>query len=267
MFIPKKRGKRVVRKRTYRKKPARQVSASVKKYVKRVIHSQVENKVQNVSASNAFGNINNDPALGMYPMCPYTGLWSIGQGVTQNTRVGNKIKVRRVTLNYTIRPNPYNVTTNAIPQPCEVELYLGRLKQASGILPTNLDVAQLYQLGNSALAPQGNLLDLISDINTDFWTIKKRWRHKVGYADYTGSGPNVVTQYYSNNDFKLNIVKKMDITKFCPKTITFNDSTNSPMGDNLFFFFQAVASQGDTFAAVQEPMRIDYWVSFTYEDA
>lgn len=263
MKVPKSRGRKVVRKSN---KP-KSVSVSVKKYVKKLIHSQVENKIQNVSASNSFGNINNDTAMGVYPMCPYQGLWSIGQGVTQNTRVGNKIKVRRVMLNYTLRPNPYNATTNAIPQLCEVDLFLGYLKQANGILPTALDIGQLFQLGNSAMAPQGNLLDLISDINKDFWTIKKRWRHKVGYADYTGSGPNVVTQYYSNNDFHLNVVKKMDITKFCPKTITFNDGTNSPMGNNLFFFFQAVASQGDTFLAAQEPMRIDYWVSFEYEDA
>jgi len=55
-------------------------------------------------------------------MLPYTGYGTIPQGVTQGTRIGNTVKVKKLMLSYVLRPTSYNATFNAFPQPVEVDL-------------------------------------------------------------------------------------------------------------------------------------------------
>jgi len=243
------------------------VSPALKKYVKKMIHVNTENKVVNFNQSVDFGSYVNDPTMRCFPILPYAGYNTIGQGITQGTRIGNEIKIRKVTLNYVLTPKGYDATTNTFPAPTEVELFLGRVKLTPGELPIAADFSVLFQQGASSASPGGNLGDLIADVNTDYWCIKKRWRHKIGYAGYTGSGSIASLQYYSNNDFKMNVVKKMDITSLCPKTLKFNDSNNSVQGPNLFFFYQGMHAQSGNGGASTLMCNIKYWMTIHYEDA
>jgi len=170
-------------------------------------------------------------------------------------------------LNYVLRPTPYDAGQNAFPAPIEVEMYLGYLKQCSGEIPVVSDFNNLYQLGASSFGPGGNLSDLIQTNNKDYWVIKKRWRHKIGFAGYNGSGAIASQQYFNNNDFKLNVIKKLDITNLCPKTLRFNDSSATVQGRGLFFFFQALNASGGTNNGTTLPANIDYWIDLQYEDA
>lgn len=267
MFVPKKKGKRVYRRRNNRKKSTSTVSKSVKKYVKKVVHSQIENKNITIERAQTFGSILQDATLGAFPMCPYTSLVPIPIGTTNGTRIGNTIKTRRVVLRYVLRPTVYDATSNPNPAPAHIIMFLGNYKQYKGVLPTNIEVGQLYDTGSGSSAPQGDLSDLIQPINKDAWDIKKMWSHKLGFAAYGGSGGLLQWQSYTNNDFKLNVVRKMDITKFCPKTIKFNDSQATQQGANLFLMYEAVAANGAVLPATQRPYAIDYWIDYTYEDA
>lgn len=74
------------------------VSSTVKKYVKRQIHKNIENKKIFIQQGSAFGSINNNTSMYMFPMLPQSGIWSIPLGVTQANRVGNKITIRKVML-------------------------------------------------------------------------------------------------------------------------------------------------------------------------
>jgi len=254
--------------RYYRKRTTgtTNLSTAVKSYVKRQIRSNIENKIQNVEGINSFGSIQEDSTLGAFPMCPYTGIWSIGQGVTQNTRVGNVIKPVRVMLKYVMYPNPYNATTNPAPYPVEVDLMLGYHRQNPSLIPNSTLINELFQNGNTQTPPVGDVGDLVSDINKDAWIIKKRWRHKIGFASATGTGSQVGAQYHSNNDFKFNVVKKINITKLLPAKLHFNDG-GSMTDRGLFLMFQAVPATGGVGAAVVTPVTIHYWVHFEYEDA
>lgn len=263
------------RSRPYKKGPKKVLSKrrgglmvrSFKKYIDKVVRANIENKVQNTEYSTNFGAITNSSTMYVYPVTPYTGYMTIGNGVLQNNRVGNVIKTRRVMLNYVLRPNAYNVSSNAGPAPFEVDMFLGYVKQAPALIPQAGDYASLFQSGNTSIAPIGNLGDLISTINTDYWTIKKRWRHKIGFSANEGTGQNVGYQSFTNNDFKLNVVKKLDITRHVPKTIKWNDGVATPSTRGLFFFFQAVSSAGNVLAASQQPGNIEFWIEFNYEDA
>lgn len=263
-----KKGKRSYRKKSTVARGKRDsVSASVKKYVNRIIHTDQENKSVQFSNQLSFGNAVANSSLYSYPILPYTGFGTIGQAITSGGRIGNEIKLRKVYLKYVLRPMPYNVSSNPFPAPVEVELYLGRLKGVQGEIPAAADFNNLYQNGSSVAGPAGNLNDLCSSVNTDYWLVKKRWRHKIGYASGNGTGGIADQQYFANNDFKLNVVKKLDITNLCPKTLKFNDSNNTVQGANLFFFYQALNAAGGTNTSTNLPCHITYHIEIVYEDA
>jgi len=266
MRVSKRTGKRVLRKRVYRKKPTR-VSKNVKQYVKKYIHSQIENKHVNIERAQTFGGYLQDTTLGMFPVCPFTSLYPVPIGTTQGTRIGNKIKTRRVTLNYVIRPQPYAAGVNDNPQPYYVLLFLGNYKESKGLLPGSLQTAQLYDNGSGSLAPASDLGDLVADINKDAWNIVWRKTEKVGAALSAGPGNLPNFSQFANNDVPYSVVRRNNITRHCPKTITFNDSSGSQQGSNMFFFYYCVTMSGSVLPATQRPLAIDYWCKYEYEDA
>ena len=242
------------------------VSVNIKKYVKKIVHGEIENKCVQINGSGSFGNVLEDATMNAYPMCPLNGYWSIPQGVLQGNRVGNQIKTRKTYLNYVLRPNPYDGTTNPFPAPMEIQLMLGYTKNTPTYIPVAFDINQLYQAGSAVAAPQGTLRDIVSVINTDYWVIKKRWTHKVGFGNYQGTAGSNIYQYHANNDFKMNVVKRIDITKMMPATHVFNDAGITPTSKNLFFMYQAVNANGSNFG-VFTPANIEFWIDFHYEDA
>lgn len=254
-------------KKTRAPRATAQVSNTVKKYVSRMIHSQVENKSVQINGGFSFAGVASDPDLNAYPMMPLSAYWSIGQGVGAGSRIGNDIKVRKVMLNYVLRPLPYDVVSNPQPQPQEILMLLGYVKNTPSFAPIAGDINGIFQSGNTSTGPIGSLRDIIAVPNTDYWVIKKKWTHKLGYAASTGTGGNAANQYHANNDFKLNIVKSLDITKLLPKTVNFNDTNVTVNTKNLFFMMEAVPSNGAAFAAGALTANIEFWIDFHYEDA
>jgi len=266
------------RKRNYRKRaPLRKaraprakkttISTAVKNYVKRSIHTAAENKSVQINGGYSFAGVASDPDLNAYPMCPLSAFWSIGQGVGAGSRIGNDIKVRKVMLNYVLRPLPYDAITNPFPQPQEVMLMLGYVKNTPSFAPIAGDINGLFQSGNTTTGPIGTLRDIVAVVNTDYWVIKKKWTHKLGYANYGGTGTLPAQQSFANNDFKLNHVRRMDITKFIPKTVNFNDTNVTVNTRSLFFMQEAVPCNGSAFAAGQLTANIEFWIDFHYEDS
>jgi len=265
--------KRAVKKRGTRKRSARGgkrsfgVSSSVKSYVKTALSRNIENKCVQINAGNSFGNVRESPDFNAYPMCPLSGYWTVGQGVGQGSRIGNIIKTKRVYLNYVIRPTPYDALANPSPRPCEVQMMLGYVKNTPCFAPIGGDIDVLFNSGSTTVAPVGTLRDIIAVVNTDYWTIKKRWTHKVGYSQAEGTGGNVANEFFANNDFKYNVVKRLDITKHCPTTHAFNDGSGTTNSRGLFLMYYAVAADNFNFTATQLPCNIEFWVDFHYEDA
>jgi len=257
---------RVARRRVVRGRKSG-VSSAVKAYVKRTIHSNIENKTMSVNYAGLFGNSVANPSMYSYPITPYTGYLTISQGGGQNARIGNEIKIRKAYLRYVLRPASYNIDSNPSPAPVHVDMYLGRTRVASGDQPIAADFNFLYQSGSASLAPVGSLNDLVSAPNKDYFEIKKRWSHKIGYANNQGTGATNASQYFANNDFKLNVVKKLDITKHCPKTLKFNDTTNQVQGPGLFLWYQCVNAGGSINGSTVLPCHITFWIDIQYEDA
>lgn len=266
---PRKRGyKRRPRKTTmlYKGKLMR-VSPAIKKYVKSRIASNIENKCVQVNGGTVFGSYLESPVLNAYPMMPLTSYWTIPQGLGQGGRSGNEIRIKSCTLNYIIIPLGYDATTNVVPVPCIIDMYLGHVRQSPTAIPTNADILQLYQNGSSTAGPSGTLRDNVSVINKDYWVMAKRWKDKCGFANYGGTGVQVAQQSYSNNEYKLNAMRKINITKYVPKIIKFNDGNNTTLTKNLFFMYQALSANGQPLSATQRSFDMEFWIDVQYEDA
>jgi len=260
-------GRRRVARRRVVRKPRANVSKSVKKYVKRAIHKQIENKSVQINSGANFGSVLQNTTMNAYPMAPLTGYWSIAQGITQGTRVGNQIRTRKCYLNYVLRPTIYDAVTNPNPAPCEVQLMLGYVKNTPCFVPGVSDINQLFQSGAAVAAPVGSLRDIISVINKDYWVIKKRWTHKIGYGSSEGSGSLGNYEFFMNNDFKYNVVKRLDITKYLPAVYQFNDATATLTSKNLFFMFQSVLGNGNISNVNVTTANIEFWIDYHFEDA
>lgn len=160
-----------------RRKSTRKVSKTIKRYVKKEIHRNIENKQTFVNNQIGFGSVLESPDLNFAPILWYPGYHTLALGVSDGNRLGNQVRIRKVMLNYVIVPLPYDAATNTAPQPCHIQLFLGRIKQAKSVLPTSTDVGLLFNAGSTSFGPSGGLIDLnsASSINTGYWDMKKVW--------------------------------------------------------------------------------------------
>lgn len=244
------------------------VSAPVKKYIKRAIHANVENKRAFSNQSYAVGNINNSSTLYVRPLTPNSGgLLTIDQGTGQGNRIGNKCKTLKAMLRYTLFSLPYDAVSNPLPVPSEVMIVMGFVKSAPASTPNAGQVALLFQGGSSALAPQGDLGDLILPYNSDVWTIKKVIRHKIGSSSVEGTGSQPSRQFFANNDFKYNAVRALDITSIYPKNLVFSDTVQQIQNAGLYIMIQAVNANGTISNAATTSVFFDYCIDLTFEDA
>lgn len=255
--------KKAVKKPTYRKKRVykKKITTSI---VKRVISRMAEKKRGTIQVNSSLTSYNSGitPIL---PMTPYTtnGI-IITQGTGQGDRIGNQIRLTSVVMKYVIFPAPYNATTNLIPQPMNVILYWFKSKVNSTVLLTSLP--NFFQNGDSATTPQSNLFDQLYDLNTDQYTLIAKRVYKLGYASDTGTGNQAAAQSFANNDYKYNIIGKINLTKYCPKIVRYNDSSNNPTTPLVQCFAEIVPANGQTFATSIIPATIFTEVDIRYTD-
>lgn len=249
---PKKRGNLRKKRQTKR----RGVSAPVKSYIKRTLHANIENKTHcKYSFGNPITSYSQNPSLLVNSIIPYA---TMTQGSHQGQRLGNEIRTRKAMFNYTIYANKYVAGTNPVPTPVEVLIFIGKVKNSKPLVPINTDFQKLFQEGSGSSAPQSNLTDCLMAVNKDWFQCYKIIRHKIGWS--------FTNQYgYWNNDYKINVIRKVDCTKFCPKILKFNDASSQPTNDGLYFWAMCVNADGTL--ASQQPAFMDYVMDYTYEDA
>jgi len=232
--------------------------------VERVMARRVEVKKAQVTANPInVASYSVSDTMNVASMIPYN---NITQGTGQSNRIGNRIRTRSCKFSFVISPNSFSTTLNNPSLPQEVIIYFGVVKNSKAITPVSADFTRLFQNNGTQTAPQGQLLDLTQEINSDYWTIRKICRYKVGTANYAGAGTSPNDQTFANNDFKLNIVRTLDLTSICPKLLIFNDTVAQPTNDGLFMFVQCVPANGSVGSSLR-PLRMEYCIRYSYEDA
>lgn len=245
------------------KNKQKKVAKATKKYVKQEIHKTIENKtVQFVGGLN-LTNYADSASLNATLLTPYTAYLSIAQGTGQGERTGNKIKIMKLSLYFMMNPNPYTGLLNNAPKPLLIRLFIGYERTSPTVTPTNF--SQLFQFGNASQAPNNFIVDMFRPINKDKFVCKS-FLIKLGNADYTGTVASATYQYYSNNDFKLNVFKKINLMKYINKTVTYNDTTANPTSRGLWMWYQVVNCDNTPITGTI-PGQINYVLSCEYEDA
>jgi len=257
----------------YGSKPASK--AKITKIVKSVMSKDIERKtVVNEFSSNAAYLLAYDQTVAavpwnfnsLFPVSPYPGYFGIAQGVGQADRVGNRITIKKATLNLMFQPLPYDLTFNSQPRPCFVKLYLfyDRLS------PVNepADLSNFFQNGNTSTSPNtlGLPVDMLKKINNDRYKVVLQRTVKLGCASYTGTGTSAVNQSYANNDFSLCPIMKIDYTKHLVKTVKYNDTTAIPNTRALFCAMLIMSADGSTIST-QRVARYTGFMQLEYTDA
>jgi len=231
-------------------KYVKQTPASI---IKRVVRSLAEKKNVNADpAEYTFNAVNSTMSAAVSLTSPID---NIAQGVTDGSRVGNRIRLAKYTLKMTFNPVVEDTAVGAnITVPMIVQLFIGYKKDDPGTTPNAADLAKIYQDGQSTSGVDGTMLATLRDINTDFFKIVAYKKFKLGHA--VSQAPT-----YSNNDFPL--YEEVVINDLLKGEVTFNDTTAS---SNKHLYMWATFSHVDSVVTSTASLRAFYYLSVQYTD-
>lgn len=261
------------KKRTYKKRAS--VSTAVKQYVSRSIKVASENKVVNWQYNGELYNFNAASnawyTMNFHTLSPNNTTLQITQGAAQGQRIGNRIKTVKGILKFVITPTPYSNPENFIPVPQMIRVVIFSSKpHPVGYPPFTNFQNNLFQFGNTSQGPINQILDQVADINKDMFNVYYDKMVKVGHAGInagTAAGGTTASQYHANNDYKLNVIRKINITKYLPSQFLYSDSLTGPVaGKHLFVMFIQSNADGTDQRASQRSNKIYMSVDYTYEE-
>jgi len=247
---------------------------AAKKSIKRVVRSVLSRAAETKSVESWFldkplytvGNVNfpdNVFALGFNTVGP-----TCVQGTGQGNRIGNQVTIKRAILKAVLVPMPQNATTNPTPKPVVVRMALmyDREDENDSFIPGN----QLMQSGNGAAALEGRITDMLHPYNNNRYRVLTTRTFKLGFAEYAGTTTSVanqgIFQAYSNNDFKLNHQIKMDVSKYLPKKVKWNDNTSNPVTRGLYALFHYANADGSSLDPTIIAAEISYGMAIDFQD-
>lgn len=240
---------------------------SIKKMIRREIARDVENKTYQAYDLGKdivpHGNVNWTASI--EPVAPASTGLLISQGVGQGQRIGNKIKIKKLTLKGIIHPKPFESTTNNQPIPYQVKFWFFYDKEYPTDVPS--PSTDFFQFGNTVTGFVNDLTDMFAPINTDKYKVLGTRTFKVGPASNTAAGSANTFSYVSNNDFKWNCNFSIDLTKMVPKVYTFRDNNANSTTRGLYWLATVVSSTGSQLSATQIPLQMSYVHNLVYEDA
>lgn len=266
---------------TYRYRNARSMPNSskvplpIKQYVNRAIHSGLENKQYTTEVAktmSGFSNPTNFQGGNIFQLTPSNStnaLYTIPQALGEGGRVGNQITVVSAKIKFVLYPQLYNVTSNPTPKNLDIVMYIFSTKK-SVLGNTVLDAfnvlnATFYANGSGSIGLLNNLYDLVSFPNNEVVKLHKKKIFKLGASNaQLQAGQNAG---WSNNDYKYNVIRSINIKKYLPKKITFNDADNNATSNQVFCVFHPINADGTTIASTTFPSSIFFGIDLTYEDA
>jgi len=208
------------------------------------------------------------------PLTPDSFITPISLGTSSQQRIGNKIMISKVTLRGMITPRTYQTTntdespSNNAPSPFLFKMWIGYQKDNAFCEVSNA-LPNFFQEGLTSANPTGTLMDTFRKVNTDKYRVVKTRTYKVGPQSIVTTqnapvAPN--NQNYGNNDFKFCQSFSFDVTKYCVKTLKYNDTNNQPNARGLYWWMEAIDPTGVNFTAGRFPAEINYEINIEYKD-
>lgn len=267
--------KRVSRKNRVVKRSGRPTRAFAK-MVQQVVSRNVEDKMRqaNLEMNLVYPHPGNVNLLfgGLIPLTPYTSVGapagstiSILQGTGQGSRVGNVIRTKYATLKGVLAPVGINQTTNPTPAPMEVCLWIFKMKDlrnGNGLIDAENTINnQFFQSNNGTTGVTGSLINIVQAINKDTVHCYYKRIFKLGFAAGQAGGS------IANNDFQYNRKFSINITKYLPKVIKFDDNDDDPSINHVFAYIAPFRADGTVITALNYGATCDWELNYVYEDA
>lgn len=240
-------------------KKTKTVSDTVKAYVKKAIHVQAENKIaSNYKDSNLplipYGN---STALGitLTTIVPLQDALNLSQGAGQGDRIGNSIRPR----SFMLRGHIIAASTENADSPILARMVIFKRKQDIEI-PT--DLSDLFQSGNTSVAPTNLPTDMYLPLNKEDYIIYKERKFSVTRNDNDS--------FASANGTNLIQFFKQDLTKYIPKKLTYADAAVDPTNCGIYLICLMCKADGSAFPAASvtgtTQLQLSYSVNLIYED-
>ena len=247
-----KRSSPYKRRRYSRKsKTVKKVSPAVKSYVKKTIHSNIENKQwQLIYLNQTIASL-----TGFSKNLLPTG----AQGTGQQNRIGNEIRITKGVIRGFVNLLPYNAITNPL---CIQRVRIMVLSMKADNTNT-LDSTGIWQYGNTSLDLQANLSDCMYHLNQDKFTKYYDKTFILASPSQSSLTNNLAGQYFSNDKFQIPFY--YDFSKHVKSKLKYNDTTLACINRNMFLFVQSVNADG-TATAVQ-PAECHTFLDVQFEDA
>lgn len=270
--------KKAKRSMPYKRRAVRRTakpSLAVKKYVKRAIHSQIENKSFSIEVAETLAAASNPTTfqagniVQLTPSNATNSLYTIPQALGQGGRVGNIIHLRKATFKCIMYPQGYNVTSNPTPKPLDVGIWIFSFKRGVAGLTVadawNSFNANFYGNGSSSNGTVNNMYDLVSDVNENVIQLHYKRIVKLGAnSNILQTGGSAA---FANNDYKYNQILKISLSKYLPKRIVFNDTDGNSTSKQVFMIVSPYNADGTTIASTGFPLSMYYGLDLIYEDA
>lgn len=254
-------------------KKALKLSAPVKQAIRREIKRDVEVKSRQTyygqtglyGPASATVNATNNLVV-----CPSGTACDVLQGTGEGARIGNQIRTRRLVHRGILIPNPYNATDNPDPHPIEVRMIYYRQRSDPAQLP-GTPFSDFFQFNSTTNAVPDSLSGQIEVINQDKYQVFTQRYFKVGYqlSGPTNQAVGVITPGVTaaNNDFKLNCKFWVDLTKYLPSVVRYNDNNADPTTPGIYCLIIVSRADGTAIGNAAIPLDICHTLDFQYEDA
>jgi len=218
---------------SYMRRSASKKKGGIKNLIRREIARNVENKIKDTELAqmNLTQTIDDTHIQQLIPQ--------IGQGTTQSTRIGNRVKVKKFNLRLAITMS--NLGANASPTYVDVYIFKPKFQTSySGIIPA-IDMTYFLQNDSSSEQYNGAILDGLRYVNSDLFTLCLR-RRLLMFNPVTSLSTVAATSSINPNR-TLNI----DLTKHVKKNLMFDDSVGSCTNDTLYIGIGTTQTDGAIF--------------------
>jgi len=198
------------------------------------------------------------------PVGPHQSAIQLDQGVGKGQRIGARIRTKKLILQGTIIPNPYNNFSNTTPYPTQYKIFVFYDKRQPAQKPN--PVPDFLQLSNAATPLVGDLVSMWAPVNDEIYKVVATRMLKVGFASFDATGGSVANAGFANNDFKANGNFRIDLTKHMVKNVVFEGTSTTPTTRTLWFMIVPAAANGGNYDTSQIPARVSYSMQYVYED-
>lgn len=239
--------------------------------VKKVLRSNAEKKqIDSLQSWTQFGSAASSTHL-IVNLLPNAATLDISQGASVQQRIGNRVRIKKVTFRGQLMPAPYNGTTNTTPEPQNVKMWFvsNRGDPADPATPT---IGPWFRAGSTTSSMTGTVTDHIRQMDHESLRVYHEELFKVGHAQYGTAGVGGATDaeyWYANNDSQERGLFNFDVTKWCPKEIVWDDTTVAPLSRQLSCVIQSTNAVSGTAMGVTAQSLVSaimYQIHIEYTD-